>query len=133
MSKNPGTFSALAGSPWTQLGPKSLVRGDLILAGDVHVYGRFEGTIFTDGEVWVAQGAHVEGGIHGSRVTIEGTARGHLEGREEVVVRPGGAVFGEIYAPAIRVLAGARFMGTRIPGSPPDHPRIESFQNPANA
>jgi cytoskeletal protein CcmA (bactofilin family) len=114
-------------SPWTQLGPGCLIRGDVVLTGDVTIYGRLEGTLFTDGTVTVAVTGTVEGGVHGRRVIVEGRCRGRVEALEGVVLRRGSVVQGEIAGEAVDVDPGALFVGER-PGT--GLPVIERYRPP---
>jgi cytoskeletal protein CcmA (bactofilin family) len=104
---------------WTLLGPGSVVRGELLLAGEIVLHGRIEGTLYVDGEVLVAAGASVEGGIHARRIVIEGTCRGRIEGTREVVIKRGAVVSAEIHAGILLVEEGARVQEHQGSSEPP--------------
>ena len=101
-------------APWTLIGPGSTVHGELLMAGNVLIHGRVEGVVFTDGEVLVARGAWVEGGIHARRIVIEGALEGRLEAAEECWLRRGSVLRGDIEAHILTVDDGARFIGNWI-------------------
>jgi cytoskeletal protein CcmA (bactofilin family) len=101
-------------APWTLIGPGSTIHGELLMVGNVLVHGRVEGVVFTDGEVLVAPGAWVEGGIHARRIVIEGALEGRLEAAEEAVLRRGAVVRGDIEAQILTMDDGARFIGNWI-------------------
>ena len=100
-----------AGNPWTLIGPDCLVRGDLLLTGDVVVHGRIEGGLFTDGTVQVAADGAVEGGIHARAVVVAGVCRGRVDATGSVRILPGATVHAEVDAPVVDVHDGARFFG----------------------
>jgi len=97
------------GAPWTLIGPGCLVRGDLILTGNVIIHGRVEGTLFTDGELRVAPEGQIEGGAHARRIVVEGSCRGRVEALESVFLAAGSVVHAQVTAPLVDVDDGARF------------------------
>lgn len=115
--------------PFTLIGPGCLFRGELILDGDVILHGRIEGTLFTDGDVLVAEDGSVEGGIHARSVTVEGSCRGRIEALYAVLLRGRAVVHAEVDAPALDMEYGARFTGRRLPTSGSDPtPRIRAYR-----
>lgn len=121
------------GVPWTLIGPGSSVHGELLMTGNVLVHGRVEGVVFTDGLVQVAPGAWVEGGIHARRILVEGAVEGRLEAAEEIVLRWGSVVRGDIQAPILSVDDGARFLGDWIRAGQRTGWRILPSENPAGS
>lgn len=115
--------------PWTLIGPGGLLHGDLLVGGDVIVHGRVEGTIFTDGEVRIAHGGAVVGGIHAVRVLVEGLCEGRIEAVENTVIRSGALVRGEIASPALTVEPGARYIGDWLQAESPQGPKIRSYMD----
>ena len=118
------------GIPWTLIGPGSSVHGELLMTGNVLIHGRVEGVVFTDGEVHVAPGAWVEGGIHARRIRVEGAVEGRLEAVEEAELRRGSVVRGDIEAQILSVDDGARFLGNWIRGERHHELRIHPAENP---
>lgn len=116
---------------WTVLGPGSFVEGELHLAGDVIVHGRIEGTLIAEGEVRVADGASVEGGIQARRVVVEGTCRGHIEGEGEVVLRADCLVRADIDARVLTIDDRARFFGDCRVGDARGNLAVISYQKRA--
>ncbi len=131
----PATRLLADGASWTVIGPGSVIQGELVLAGDVLIYGRIEGTVFADGEVLVAEGGSVEGGVHARRVTVEGSCRGRVEGTQEVVLRDGAVVHADIEARFLTIDDGARFFGDCELGEGRPAPRVVQFEtrNPGHA
>ena len=116
------------GVPWTSIGPGSLVKGDLLMAGNVMIYGRVEGLVFTDGEVWVCTDGHVEGGIHASRVTVEGRCHGRIEAHHRVELKPGSEVHAEIATPQLDVQGGARHLGRHLHSARKPGPEAKQYR-----
>lgn len=128
--RNAKRMEALAReSVWTLIGPGSVIHGELLMAGNVIVHGRVEGILFTDGEVQVAAEGMVEGGIHARRVVIEGMCEGGVEATDEVILRAGSVVRGQIEARILSVDDGARFLGSRHHRESPTGPRILAGDN----
>lgn len=98
------------------------------MAGNVVIHGRVEGILFTDGEVRVAEGAVVEGGVHARRIRLEGFCEGRLEATEEVLLAPGSVLRGDIEAPILTVSDGARFVGDWTRGRPLDVPHTQRLE-----
>jgi len=120
--------SPLKGSPWTCLGPGSLVKGDLLMAGNVLVYGRVEGIIFTDGDVWVAPEGEVYGGVQARRVIVEGQCHGRIEGLEAASLRAGSLVYAEVITPTLMVDPQARYIQD-YPQQATIRPDLYTYQN----
>jgi cytoskeletal protein CcmA (bactofilin family) len=118
-------------APWSLIGPGSAVQGELLMAGNVLIHGRVEGIVFTDGEVRVAPGGAVEGGIHARRITVEGSCEGRVEATEEVVLLGGAVVRGDVDAEILLVDDGARFFGNWLRGDRNPGPRILSNAKPS--
>jgi cytoskeletal protein CcmA (bactofilin family) len=128
--RRPPAQALVRQGPWTLIGPGSVVHGELLMSGDVLVHGRVEGIVFTDGEVQVAEGGSVDGGIHARRVVLEGTCEGRLEATEEVTLRSGSVVRGDIDARILTVHDGARFLGQWLRGKRRSRPTVLPYQTP---
>ncbi len=113
---------------WTLLGPGSVVRGDLLLTGDVLIHGRVEGLVVTDGTVHIDAEGSMEGGLRARRVIVEGTCRGRIEATESIRIHPRAYVQAEVHTETLIVDPGARFFGER---SGPDRrdPKAQSYQD----
>jgi cytoskeletal protein CcmA (bactofilin family) len=122
----PPTTALNPSGAWTLIGPGSLVRGELLLTGDVLLHGRLEGTLFTDGEVRVMASGSVDGGVHAVKIVVEGTCRGRLEATQEVILRPGSLVQADIDAGLLTIDDGARFAGDLTLGEGRPQPRVVS-------
>lgn len=127
--QHPPTRAVSPEAPWTLVGPGSVIHGELLMSGNVMIHGRIEGTIFTDGEVQVAADGAVDGGVHARRVVVEGRCEGRLEANQEVVLRPGSLMRGDIQAGILTVDDGARFLGHWIRGRGDSGPKILSYKD----
>jgi cytoskeletal protein CcmA (bactofilin family) len=117
-------------SPWTLIGPGSIIHGELLMSGNVLVHGRIEGIVFTDGEVRVTPDGSVEGGIHARRIVMEGLCEGRLEATDEVQLEPGSVVRGDIEARILTVQDGARFLGKWLTREGQTGLKVHPYQNP---
>lgn len=125
------TDSILASeSPWTLIGPGSVIHGELLMSGNVLIHGRVEGIVFTDGEVRVAPDGTVEGGIHARAVVVEGLCEGRLEATGEARLMPGSVVRGDIEARILTVQDGARFLGKWLRRDGDAGLKVHPYQNP---
>jgi cytoskeletal protein CcmA (bactofilin family) len=125
----PATQALVKEKPWTLVGPGSVIHGELLMAGNVLIHGRVEGIVFTDGEVWVTTEGAVDGGVHARRVVVEGSCEGRLEATEEVILKEGSIMRGDIEAGILTVDDGARFLGHWIRGEGDSGPKILTYKN----
>lgn len=96
----------------TTIGPSLLITGDLTSQEDVTIHGRVNGHIrMREGSLVVAPRAHVEGDVHGARITIHGTLVGNVTSTERIELTPTAEVKGTLTGPAIVVQDGALFNG----------------------
>lgn len=96
----------------TTIGPSLLITGDITSQEDVTIHGRVNGHVrMREGSLVVAPKAHVEGDIHGARMTIHGTLVGNVTSTERIELTPTADVRGTLTGPAIVVQDGALFNG----------------------
>jgi len=96
----------------TTIGPSLLLTGDITSQEDVTIHGRVNGHIrMREGSLVVAPKAHVEGDVHGARITIHGTLVGNVTSTERIELTPTADVRGTLTGPAIVVQDGALFNG----------------------
>ena len=115
--KRPGTTVIAAG---TQL------VGDLTLTDSLHVDGRIEGKIESNGEVSIGVDGRVDGELHAESVMISGQFEGSIEAQRLEIVSTG-SVSGAISVQQLVIESGARFNGTseiKTPGADSQTPRI---------
>jgi len=96
----------------TTIGPSLVITGDLTSQEDVTIHGRVNGHIrMREGALVVAPKAHVEGHVHGVKITIHGTLVGDVTSTDRIELTPTADVRGTLAAPAIVLQEGALFNG----------------------
>ena len=96
----------------TTIGPSLLITGDITSQEDVTIHGRVDGHIrMREGSLVVAPKAHVDGDVHGARITVHGTLVGNITSTARIELTPTADVRGIVTGPAIVVHEGALFNG----------------------
>ena len=107
------------------IGAALVVSGDLAGSEDVVVAGRFEGTInLPTNSLMVANGGRVQANVKANVLQIEGRVTGDVEAGDKVVITATGQMEGNITAPRVILVDGAKFKG-RIdmdPAQAPEEP-----------
>ncbi len=85
--------------------------GEVDGEGDFVVFGTIEGPVNIDGAVVIEESGMVKGHVRGRSVTVRGALKGHAFGEDAVVVDASARVVGDLTAPRVRVVPGARFRG----------------------
>lgn len=93
------------------LGKDTEVDGKMSFAGTVRIDGRFNGEIFTEGTLIVAELAAIEADIQASQVIISGEVHGNISVKERIEIHAPGRVFGNIQAPIVIMDEGAILEG----------------------
>lgn len=89
-----------------------VIRGAIRACEDITLKGRIEGTIEVPNHVLtIGHGAHVTAEIAARIVVVSGTVLGNLTATDQVVLEDQGAVEGDIVAPSVVIIEGARFDG----------------------
>lgn len=78
---------------------------------NLHINGRFEGTLDTKGILTVGEKAFVKANITGDEITIAGNVLGEIIGNKFVRIIPPARVDGNIRAPLIEIEKGAVLNG----------------------
>ena len=96
----------------TTIGPSLVITGDITSQEDVTIHGHVNGHIrMREGSLVVAPKAHIDGDVHGTRITIHGTLVGNVTSTERIELTQTADVRGTLTAPAILVQDGALFNG----------------------
>ncbi len=106
------------------LGPGTTYKGKLTFAGRVRLEGKFEGEIFSDDMLIVANGAEIKATIDvGTLIVLGGEVHGAVRARQLVELHNPGQVHGDIETPQIFIDKGAAFFGkcTMTEGEPSVH------------
>ncbi len=86
------------------------LQGDLVLEGNLHIDGKVDGTIQSEGDVSVGAAGSFEGSIRAHRIVVSGFARGRVECESLEIVEKG-RVFGEVSSKAFIIEPGGQFVG----------------------
>lgn len=96
------------------VGSSVVIKGELTAHEDVVIAGRVEGSINVTGHLVVVQaGAHVDGDITATGITVAGSVEGSLLAEDRIVVQAGADLHGDLSAPRIAVTDGG-FVNGRI-------------------
>ena len=93
------------------IGPKLVIRGRMSGAGDLAIDGKLEGDVSVQGAVEVGTSGVVMAAIEAERVSIGGHVRGPVLASDEVVVREGGRLEGDVRAPRVGIEDGGELHG----------------------
>lgn len=105
----------------TILGERTTVTGDLVLEGDIIIYGQLNGNLRTDGTVTVFSSATIKGNIEAAQVNIGGHVEGNVNAQGRVALGDKAYLIGDIKATQIVIEDGAIFEGRCEMHFPPAH------------
>ncbi len=89
----------------------SHMKGELHFEDTFRIYGRFTGTVVSDGHLIVGERGDVDGEIKVCRISVSGTVRGALRASERVEIAAAGKVLADVYTPSLTIDEGAFFEG----------------------
>ncbi len=95
----------------TEIGPNSVVVGEIDAQEDVVVFGRVEGTIRSTTNVIIEEGGTARATIHSNGVLIAGVVIGDVQATERVEVTEKGRVLGDLTAPRLVLQSGGAVKG----------------------
>lgn len=101
------------------LGPTIKIKGELQADEDLLIEGRVEGTIEHTQSLTIGKEGSVKADIRAKYITVEGTVDGDLKGNKAVLINSSGVVNGNVFAPSVSLVEGARFNGSIDMDSPP--------------
>tara|TARA_Y100000590_G_scaffold407873_3_gene498536 strand:+ start:2535 stop:2942 length:408 start_codon:yes stop_codon:yes gene_type:complete len=93
------------------LGPEVEIKGDVVVTGDLLIYGKVHGDITSKGSVNSAKGSLIKGNIAAQNATISGTVEGDLVVESKVVLGKNSYLTGNLKAAIITIEEGAKFDG----------------------
>src|SRR5262245_13427484 len=96
----------------TRIAPGATVRGKVSGHEDLSVGGRLEGALHLEGTLIVEADGVVKADVLVARAVIGGILVGNVEATESIQIAAGGRVQGDLHAPRIAIVDGARFAGT---------------------
>ncbi len=98
-----------------RFGPSLFLKGELSGKEDLVIDGKFQGKINLENHnVLVRESANIKGDIHVSSITIKGSVKGNIFASGKVFISEEGQLHGDINAPVISIMDGARFKGSVI-------------------
>jgi cytoskeletal protein CcmA (bactofilin family) len=93
------------------LGPTLYFKGDLTAEEDLLIQGRVEGSITHTQRLIVGVQGTVKANIRAQLIIVEGTVDGDLQAEKSVFVKETAKICGNIFAPIVSIMEGARFSG----------------------
>ena len=103
--------AAAASRGQSVIGPTLVIRGEITAEEDLLIRGRVEGTISHDQTLTIHQQGTVVAAVRAKEIHIEGSVEGSLFGTQRVKVCDTGKVEGNVVAPRVAVMDGARLKG----------------------
>jgi cytoskeletal protein CcmA (bactofilin family) len=96
----------------TIVGPSILINGNLQGDEDLTVLGRVEGTLSLTKTLNVAESGIVKADISVRNAVVSGVVVGNITASDSVEITEAGRMVGDIRAPRVIIVDGARFRGT---------------------
>ena len=87
----------------TLVGPGSVIRGELSVAGFVRVDGDLEGNLETTGRVIVGERARIRGAVRCRIITVGGVIQGDVIAPDGVTILSSGTVLGSVITRKLQV------------------------------
>jgi cytoskeletal protein CcmA (bactofilin family) len=96
----------------TIIGPSIIINGNLQGDEDLTVLGRVEGTVNLTKTLNVAESGIVKADITVKNAIVSGVVVGNITASDSVEITEAGRMVGDIHAPRVIIVDGARFRGT---------------------
>lgn len=93
------------------------VEGDFVAEGDMIVEGEVRGTITTEGDLRVGQGAKIEANVRANNIVVSGDIAGTVHAAGKMELLASSRMSGDISAGVLAVEAGAQINGTMRMGA----------------
>jgi len=90
---------------------KVSIVGDIQGNEDIHVEGRFKGSIKISGNIFVGQTGVVEADVEADNIIIQGKINGNVVARQQLEIQALGQLIGDCSAQSIDIKEGAIFEG----------------------
>ena len=96
-----------------RFGPSLFFKGELSGSEDVVIEGHFEGKIdLKNSNILVGETGKIKADIWANNITIKGSVEGNIQASNKVFISDNGQLKGDINAPTISIMDGARFRGS---------------------
>jgi cytoskeletal protein CcmA (bactofilin family) len=103
----------------TQIGPGTVIKGDVNIQGEAIIYGTVEGNLTASGAVDVLKGGLVKAEIRGKSVRVAGSVEGKIVSGDKVQLVTGAHVLGDIHSQSLKIEEGVFFQGACVMGENP--------------
>jgi cytoskeletal protein CcmA (bactofilin family) len=102
-----------AGNQYSMIGKSIVIKGEILAADPVYVYGSVEGSINApEHRVTIGKEGRVKADIRAREVVIMGEVCGNLDSRERVEIRSDGSLMGDLTTSRIYIEEGAVLSGS---------------------
>ena len=93
------------------IGPTLVIRGEVSAEEDLLIMGFVEGKIDHNQRLTIHAEGSVKATVKAKEIQIDGTVEGNIYGTERVKICETGQVVGNVYAPRVGLMEGAKFKG----------------------
>jgi len=93
------------------LGEDASFKGVMSFEKPLRIAGRYEGTIESEGFLFIEKGSEVKADIKVRNVVVGGTVYGDIDAEESLLLQESGKVFGNIKTGSLQVENGFEFRG----------------------
>jgi len=113
LAEMPATQNSSAANQYSMIGKSIKIKGEIVAADPVYVYGSVEGSITAlEHRVTVGKEGTVKADIRAREVVIMGDVCGNLDCRERVEIRSDGSLLGDLSTSRIFIEEGAVLSGS---------------------
>lgn len=95
----------------TIIGPGTVVTGEILSQGTVHIEGTVQGRVECEDTIVVQQSGQVQADLIAGQIIISGTVEGNIFSHERLEITNHGKVVGNITSPRISIADGVTFEG----------------------
>src|SRR3989338_10175669 len=95
----------------TIIGPSVQVEGDFVAAGDVIIEGMVSGTIKTEKNLKVGEGAKIFASVTAANALIAGEVQGNVKIKENLELTSTAKIFGDVKTKILTIASGASLNG----------------------
>lgn len=95
----------------TLIGENTVLQGSIKSKGSIRIDGRLEGSVLEGNQVIVGVKGYVQGDINANSVVVGGKINGNVTAKENIELKPGGQLLGDIHTSVLSIGEGAIFEG----------------------
>jgi len=121
----PAAPQAAVASKVSTLGATLCFKGDLVADEDVVIQGLVEGSILHTRSLTIGVQGRVVGQTRARRLLVEGKVEGNLYALENVTLRSGAIVRGDVFAPRLSIEEGVQLSGRVDMDNAPTVPTVK--------